>query len=217
MIYIQTNENNRVSYTHNFPFDEEMGLRKTKAELESEGYLVESVPELEVIDNSKITHLCYTPQSGFYFEYTDRPLSQEEKLTQLEENFKSAADKYKEIDKSSTTLMSLQAAKIAVLKEACTAAIYDGFHSKSTGFSFGFNEHDQANFTQQLLMLVAGDTTPIQWKTKEAGVVELTTDQFNVIVGEAKDAKMVQQKKYWDLETAVLAATTKEEVDAINW
>ena len=110
--------------------------------------------------------------------------------------------------------------KIAELKAACTNAIYEGFTSVATGFNFGFNQHDQENFTQQMLLIVASNgnyTDQIRWKTKEGTVEPLTVSKFISLTNEAAVHKTTQQDKYWVLEQQVLKATTVEEIEAVIW
>lgn len=110
--------------------------------------------------------------------------------------------------------------KILELKEKCTASIYEGFHSSSTGHSFGFNELDQQNFTQQAVMIIAANgnyTDPIQWKTKEGTIETLSVQQFTQLMIEAKNHKETEQRKYWALELEVYTSMTVEEIEAISW
>ena len=125
-----------------------------------------------------------------------------------------------EINKEKLT--STREAKISQLKAACTAAIFEGFDSPSMGKSFGFNELDQTNFTQQAVMIVSmggpnAYTAPIQWKTKAGEVVTLTATQFAQLTLEAQKHKETQQRKYWSLEVNVKSADTVEQIEAINW
>ncbi|WP_088005592.1 DUF4376 domain-containing protein [Indiicoccus explosivorum] len=124
-------------------------------------------------------------------------------------------EKYAKLDKISTPIAELKDARILKLKEECTAAIYAGFTSGTN--EFGFNEKDQANFTQQLLLIVSGDTADIRWKTKNNGVQVFTVPEFQQVINDATAHKVTQQEKYWQLEAQVLAATLNAEVDAIIW
>lgn len=117
-------------------------------------------------------------------------------------------------------LKAARTAKINELKSACTQAIYDGFKSESTGFEFGFNAHDQENFTQQMLLIVAANgnyTDPIRWKTKSGTVETLTVSKFISLIGESKDHKVTQQNKYWVLEQQVLNSQDVNTINAIKW
>lgn len=134
----------------------------------------------------------------------------------LVERIKTATEIYEENkDKTDILLADLKVLKIEKLKEQCSEAIYAGFIYQD--MRFGFNEHDQQNWTQQLLLVVAGQVEPIQWKTKNKGVIELTSQQFSAIANEAKNHKMNEQAKYWGLEQQVVAVETAEQVKAITW
>jgi len=106
--------------------------------------------------------------------------------------------------------------KIEELKQACTNTIYEGF-TAINGHTYGFNRHDQMNFTQEMILISQGSTSDILWKTKDAGVVTHTVEEFMQVVEDVKNHKLTQQQKYWDLEQQVLNATTKEEVMQIKW
>lgn len=124
---------------------------------------------------------------------------------------------------SLSKLTEARASKRAELSAACTAAVYAGFESTAVkGKSFGFNEHDQANFTQMLVLIIAAGgpsayTQPIEWKTKQGTVETLTTTQFVQLISEAEAHKKAQQRKFWTLEVQMNAATTVEEIQAVTW
>ena len=127
---------------------------------------------------------------------------------------------FDELDHASMPLEELKNLKINALKYQCTDAIYAGFESESLGYSFGFNEYDQVNFTQQLLLVVASNgtyTNVIPWKILGGEVVSLTVEQFMDVVNEAEGHKRKQQDKYWELEVRVKSATKTEEVVAVTW
>lgn len=152
-------------------------------------------------------------------EYIEH-LADKQKVNDIEMKLLSADERYKLLDLSSITLEELKQYKIAQLKELCSNSIYNGFTSSVKGYSFNFNELDQANFTQQLLLIVASNGTYnnlIKWKTKDMQVVELTVDEFTIILGEAELHKRTEQNKYWQLESQLLSATSIEEINSINW
>ncbi|WGV59387.1 DUF4376 domain-containing protein [Brevibacillus brevis] len=116
------------------------------------------------------------------------------------------------------SLEQVKAAKIDLLNNDCFKTIFAGFKSVSTGYTFRFNEEDQANFNQQSsLFLLKPELTETQWKTEDAGIVTLTREKFIEVVYEAGDHKQEQINKYWKLKEQIEGATTKEEVDRINW
>jgi hypothetical protein len=152
-----------------------------------------------------------------FYLYEDRGLTLEEKVKILEKQLKNGDQKYKELDISKENIYTVRDAKIEQLKYLCSQSIYAGFTSVSLGYKFGFNERDQDNFSQQTLLVLAGSTSPIQWKTKNNGVVTLTKEQFMTLIEECKTHKLTFQEKYWTLEDQVLNAQTVYEVDAVKW
>lgn len=145
-------------------------------------------------------------------------LAKEEEERKLKDFIMTADDRYKLAEANpDTTLEELKALKIKQLKEFCNEAVYAGFTSQATGFTFGFNLLDQANFTQRMVTIVAGAAGPFLWKTVDAGVQEFTKEQFVTIVNEAENHKIQMQARYWELESFVLAAGTVNEVKLIQW
>ena len=112
----------------------------------------------------------------------------------------------------------LKKSQIEVLNKQCNEEILKGFVSVSTGFTFEFEEHDQANFTQQAIMLL-GDTTieSVTWKTFDAGVQTFTREQFFTIIKEGEEHKKTNIEKYWSLKAQVEQATSIEEIEKIKW
>lgn len=157
-------------------------------------------------------------EEGTLVEYPDlKPVNEPSEIEKIKVLLSSSTEKYDTLDKVSTGLESLKVARISKLKEESTSSIYDGFVSESTGYSFGFNELDQVNFTQRMLTIVAGATGPFKWKTKDAGVVELTKEEFIVVIQEAEAHKLDNQEHYWQLEELILSAETNAQVDSIAW
>jgi len=73
MIFIKVDEDERVTYTHFFPFDSLVGLGKTEAELLGLGYLVEMIPEPEV-QEGKLAILCFNRGTKeLFYAYEDIP------------------------------------------------------------------------------------------------------------------------------------------------
>lgn len=218
MIYIETNEKSVITSKHYMPFDENYGLKKTKEELELTGFIVEEIPEMPSAPFGYRTIEKYSNEEGFTYEYEEAKKTQEEKIFELMKTKEEIFEDYK--NNPSTLVEELKNAKHEALKEQCTQAIYDGFRSTTIGKSFGFNDHDQNNFTQQLLIIVAAGgnyTLPIKWKALDGSVNELTSEQFQALIGEATAHKISNQEKFWALEQQLLAATTKEEIIAIEW
>lgn len=83
MNYIK-HDGGQVQEVHYMPLDPVHGLGKTKEELESEGgVFVESVPEPENRPG-KAPVLKYSEAEGLYYEYVDRPMTQEERVDAMQ-------------------------------------------------------------------------------------------------------------------------------------
>ncbi|UOE58059.1 hypothetical protein [Cytobacillus oceanisediminis] len=107
--------------------------------------------------------------------------------------------------------------KINELKEECNLTILNGFLSLN-GNSYGFNYHDQMNFTQQKLEMDNDSAiTMVAWKSLNNGVVYHTREEFYRVMMDAKSHKNTNIAKYWQLEQRVLAAQSPEEIESITW
>lgn len=74
--FITIDEVGRVQLIHCMPFDTKDGLGMTEAELLKVGYLVDEIPESQVLEG-KIAEAYYTPEKGFWYEYVDAPVNEE--------------------------------------------------------------------------------------------------------------------------------------------
>lgn len=84
MIYLKFEQDGTVSTQHFMPFDERYGLGKTREELEAEGgVFVDTVPEPENRPG-KSAVLKYSEADGLYYEYIDRPMTQEERVDAMQ-------------------------------------------------------------------------------------------------------------------------------------
>lgn len=135
----------------------------------------------------------------------------------MEEKTSSPTEQYDKSDKVAMKLEEIKKVRVLKLKEECSNSIYNGFISDSTGHVFGFNDLDQANFTQRMLTIVAGSKGPFSWKAKDVGVISLTKEEFMLVIQEAEAHKLRKQERYWALEKKVLLATSNQEVDQILW
>lgn len=73
----------KIGFIHNMPFDDEHGLGKTQAELESIGILVEEVPEPQIAENQRVAgHFINPTTKEIWYEYEDIPPTTEEILQQ---------------------------------------------------------------------------------------------------------------------------------------
>lgn len=218
MIFIQYDEFNRVIYRNYSPFSEEFNMGKTKEELEEMGIFVDSIPLPKDVFGKRPILKINLQDNSLYYEYVDRPLTEIEQIERMKDNLKTASEKYIELNINDEDIEVVRALKIEQLKECCTESIYEGFISLSLGYAFGFNEVDQANFSQQYLLVISGDNPGgnIKWKSK-SGVVTLTEIQFRTLIKESKEHKLKIQFKYWTLENQVLQAKTNQEIDNIVW
>lgn len=83
-IYIETDENFRVTKIHRMPFDPNNGMGYTREELEKKGFFVEEVPE-PVNQIGKRSIAMYNPDNkSVYYEYVGIPMSDKERVEQLE-------------------------------------------------------------------------------------------------------------------------------------
>lgn len=69
MIFIRTDENQKVEFIHYKPFDEKLGLKKTKEQLLKEGYLIESDPSPEVREGFNAIKYYDPNTNSIYFKY----------------------------------------------------------------------------------------------------------------------------------------------------
>lgn len=114
----------------------------------------------------------------------------------------------------------LKDSKIAQLKQKCYETIIAGFTSTASGtqHTYGLDEKDQRNLNGQLSILMLDNTiTSVTWKTLDAGVITLTRDQFMQLCKDAEAFKRSNIEKYWNLVSQVQAATTVDQINAINW
>ena len=83
-IYIETDENFRVTKIHRMPFDPNNGMGYTREELEKKGFFVEEIPEpINQIGRRAIA--MYNPDTkSVFYEYVSVPMSDKERVEQLE-------------------------------------------------------------------------------------------------------------------------------------
>lgn len=108
--------------------------------------------------------------------------------------------------------------KIEELNEACKNEILAGFYCTATDHYYGFDEYDQMNFIQQHVHFVCNpDEESVNWKTEDAGIINHTRDDFLEVCDAALAHKCGNIAQYWALKTKVEAASSCEEVEAIQW
>jgi hypothetical protein len=107
--------------------------------------------------------------------------------------------------------------KIAFFKSTCEEKIELGFTSEN-GHFYRTNRDDQINMIGQKDLLVEDPTiTYVDWKTEDIGYIRHTKEQWMKVYNEAFEHKKDQLFKYEALKQKVLAATTQDEVAAIQW
>ena len=83
-IYIETDENFRVTKIHRMPFDPNNGMGYTREELEKKGFFVTEIPEPKN-QIGKRSIAMYNPDTkSIYYEYVSVNLSDKERVEQLE-------------------------------------------------------------------------------------------------------------------------------------
>lgn len=83
-IYIETDENFRVTKIHRMPFDPNNGMGYTREELDKKGFFVEEVPEPKH-QIGKRSIAMYNPDTkSIYYEYVSVAMSDKERADQLE-------------------------------------------------------------------------------------------------------------------------------------
>ena len=83
-IYIEVDENFRVTKVHRMPFDPVNGMGYTREELERKGFFVEEIPEPSN-QVGRRSVLMYNPDiKAVYYENINIPMSDKERIEQLE-------------------------------------------------------------------------------------------------------------------------------------
>ncbi len=106
------------------------------------------------------------------------------------------------------------------VRKACNAEIISGFTSTAfdgTERLFGFDITDQANWTQNLILIASGiatETVNVKYKTGE--LTPISIDKFKLLVQDMishKEGKITKCDYY---ENQIDAMNTKEEVDKLR-
>ena len=83
-IYIETDENFRITKIHRMPFDPNNGMGYTKEELERKGFFVNEIPN-PVNQVGRRAIAMYNPDNKtVFYEYVNTPMSDKERVEQLE-------------------------------------------------------------------------------------------------------------------------------------
>jgi hypothetical protein len=110
--------------------------------------------------------------------------------------------------------------KIDELNLSCRNAILSNFTSTCLGDSheYGFDQEDQNNLGHRLGAINAGlCPSSFDCKTKDAGFLSHTIDQFKTLYVDGMTHKQTALYKCGNLKAQVLACTTIDSVNVINW
>lgn len=141
-----------------------------------------------------------------------------QRLHEAEARLMNPGEHYKALDKVRASLAEVKEAKRAQLVYMSEEDTANGFVSESLGYHFGFEPKDQDNMTKQTILFIANpQAESCTWRTKDAGIVTLTKEQFMGVVQEGERHTRMNINRLWTLEQDVDAAQTKEDVDKIVW
>ncbi|WP_353856789.1 DUF4376 domain-containing protein [Bacillus sp. Bos-x628] len=106
--------------------------------------------------------------------------------------------------------------KVEELNAICNRMILSGF--VHDGNEFQFTEVDQANFNQQLSLLLLDPTIDqILWKTENNGIKQFTREKFidTCKAGESHKRKYIG--RYWNLKAYVESLTDINAINNVNF
>lgn len=113
-IYIETDENFRVTKIHRMPFDPTNGMGYTREELEKRGFFVDEVPE-PVHQVGRRSIAMYNPDTkSIYYECVGIPLSDKERVDYMEDAFNALLNSTYNTNKPTT----LKAARVMSLNNS---------------------------------------------------------------------------------------------------
>jgi hypothetical protein len=118
------------------------------------------------------------------------------------------------------SLDEIKAQKISELDQTCNQTILSGFTSSALGdpHEYDFDYEAQQNLAGMLSLFNADATiTDVTWKTKDAGPLVHTKEQFLQLYKDGFDFKNSNIGKYWTLKAQVLSAGDKAGVDSVTW
>lgn len=126
--------------------------------------------------------------------------------------------RYAMLDPSRNTLDEYKKAKLELILYWRDNALSEGFASQTTGHSYYYGDIDQKQFLKTAALLnLNPNLAQISFKTKDAGWVTHTREQILGVINDAAAFELAQVQKQEQLESAVKAATTIDEVNAIVW
>jgi hypothetical protein len=152
-----------------------------------------------------------------------KPLS--EQVSALSEQLKSADEKYRELNVTSTDLTTLKSAKMSQLEEACSSAITNGFDFTvgGTSYKFSCSLEAQANFQGADTLFKDGSITEAEWtvvnnsngKIERVALDMTTFNSIKLQVFSHINSKISRLRN--TLQPLVESATTNADVDAVVW
>lgn len=83
-IYIETDENFRVTKIHRMPFDPNNGMGYTREELERKGFFVDEVPSPQNYVGKRSVAMYNPDTKSIYYEYVTIPMSNKDRIKALE-------------------------------------------------------------------------------------------------------------------------------------
>ncbi|NGQ94997.1 hypothetical protein G3578_07335 [Brevibacillus sp. SYP-B805] len=145
-------------------------------------------------------------------------------ITEIRRESANTADEwYRSLIESDADLEELKAAKLAQLNEACGVAITGYFTAEVRGetYEFSYDAEAQDNFQDTRFAFADGAVQTVRWTAHKDGQVvriDMNANEFNQVYYAGLAHKQAQISRFRDeLQPIVEAATTKEEVDAVNW
>lgn len=111
--------------------------------------------------------------------------------------------------------------KINLLKGSYVTDLNSSFFTSaigSTPVEFSYDTVSQDRFTKKSTLLSLNPTiTSVDWKSKSNGFITVTRDQFITILNDAATHETTLAFKLLHVEANIINATTKDQVDLINW
>lgn len=161
-----------------------------------------------------------------------REWTQQQRMAELERSVemlsKNPDEIYKELSvmDQNLTIEELRRAKDRQLNYLCNQSILEGFtytiDADSQEYKFNYDVEAQLNFQGAIVLATAGQLTEMEWTARnaEGNIVRvvLKASDFAKLAGVMVQHKNKNISKYRDeLMPQLLAAETKEQVDAVVW
>lgn len=108
--------------------------------------------------------------------------------------------------------------KAKQLSAECELVIKEGFYVGEDFFAF--QDKDQANFNQQLSLMIVDDTIlEVLWKTENNGIKPFPREEFIEVCKTGEQHKRQHISNYWNIKEYVMTHqfSSLEELQAINY